>query len=491
MDTDGLTWNVLGEEVQSSLGNVKENVGPTDAYLYFVLAVLLLLALILGPRFVLQSLSRRAGQATRVVECGSCHHRQYVQANISAFVCEGCRRTNHVSYWVKPEELLYCASGPIKFFQFQRAGRAFWREVSERESEPAHGARDCPTNEPAPKQTDPDIESLSNLGEESVVPRCVVCLDEPGCMVLLPCSHGAVCEACVTKIVQNQACGGAHCPHCRSNIGTVVKLRDFKGDMASGMELRIPMARHRWSDPGFVIAEGRVLPRVPDAEAARAQCLQRREPQLGLIEDEARQLNDQIKQAKKVVKDSVEQPKIDWANPPPELVEDAKKHGLDLTDPLVLQELQRMEREGFDKTVNEEPSGPSQARSSVEEEEEEDSEPPVPWKRYFAFFAVVYVFWCLVDLAILNLAPKRPRPLRPPPPAPRPARPVSVEGHARAEEPVLDVEAVIIEEPEPEVNPPEFPELDEVPPPPSQGYFASMYEAIAPWIVGEADETEL
>ncbi|CAE7634037.1 Rnf26 [Symbiodinium necroappetens] len=242
MDTDGLTWTVLGDEVQSSLGDVKETVGPTDTYLYVVLAVLLLLALILGPRFVLQSLSRRAGQATRVVECGSCHHRQYVQANISSFVCEGCRRTNHVSCWVKPEDLLYCASGPIKFFQFQKAGRAFWREVSERESEPAPGVRD-PTNEPSPAQTDLDPESLSNLGEESVVPRCVVCLDEPGCMVLLPCSHGAVCEACVTKIVQNQACGGAHCPHCRSNIGTVVKLRDFKGDMASGMELRIPMAR--------------------------------------------------------------------------------------------------------------------------------------------------------------------------------------------------------------------------------------------------------
>ena len=65
-------------------------------------------------------------------------------------------------------------------------------------------------------------------------------------------------------------------------------------------------------------------------------------------------------------------------------------------------------------------------------------------------------------------APKRPRPLRPPPPAPRPARPVSVEGkaakkvtewllkaghdrrmrekstgHARAEEPVLDVEVAL------------------------------------------------
>eukprot|EP00434_Breviolum_minutum_P030828 symbB.v1.2.027260.t1/scaffold2784.1/size70482/1 len=65
-------------------------------------------------------------------------------------------------------------------------------------------------------------------------------------------------------------------------------------------------------------------------------------------EDEARQLNDQIKEAKKAVK-VVEQPKIDWANPPAELIEDAKKQGLDLTDPVVVQELRRLEREGFDK----------------------------------------------------------------------------------------------------------------------------------------------
>ncbi|CAK9007430.1 Peptidyl-prolyl cis-trans isomerase D (PPIase D) (40 kDa peptidyl-prolyl cis-trans isomerase) (Cyclophilin-40) (CYP-40) (Cyclophilin-related protein) (Rotamase D), partial [Durusdinium trenchii] len=65
-------------------------------------------------------------------------------------------------------------------------------------------------------------------------------------------------------------------------------------------------------------------------------------------EDEARKLNEQIKEAKKAVK-AVEQPKIDWANPPAELVEDAKRHGLDLMDPVVVQELKRLELEGFDK----------------------------------------------------------------------------------------------------------------------------------------------
>ena len=42
------------------------------------------------------------------------------------------RYLGHRQAKVKPEDLLYCASGPIKFFQFQKAGRAFWREVSER-----------------------------------------------------------------------------------------------------------------------------------------------------------------------------------------------------------------------------------------------------------------------------------------------------------------------------------------------------------------------
>ena len=33
-------------------------------------------------------------------------------------------------------------------------------------------------------------------------------------------------------------------------------------------------------------------------------------------------------------------------NPSPEMIEDAKKHGVDLTDPMVIQKLQRFEHEG-------------------------------------------------------------------------------------------------------------------------------------------------
>eukprot|EP00434_Breviolum_minutum_P030320 symbB.v1.2.026820.t2/scaffold2709.1/size72633/3 len=85
-----------------------------------------------------------------------------------------------------------------------------------------------------------DVESASNDGG---LPQCVVCLDETGNMVLLPCAHGGVCEDCVTRIVQNRAFGGAHCPHCRSGISTIVKLQEVEGELAKGVELRIPMAR--------------------------------------------------------------------------------------------------------------------------------------------------------------------------------------------------------------------------------------------------------
>jgi hypothetical protein len=166
-------------------------------------------------------------------------------------------------------------------FEFKKGGQNFWQELSQQEIEdgtavPPHesssgnnesgtvvdAAADIQsgqlpaTNEVRPEtnlaQDEPkpdligkvegDLESASNIGEDGI-PQCVVCLDKPGCMVLLPCAHGGVCEGCVTRIAQNRAFGGAHCPHCRSNIKTIVKLHEIDGELAKGIEFRIPMAR--------------------------------------------------------------------------------------------------------------------------------------------------------------------------------------------------------------------------------------------------------
>lgn len=86
-------------------------------------------------------------------------------------------------------------------------------------------------------------ETVSLRSYNGVLTQCVVCLDNVGCMVLLPCAHGSVCEDCATRIAQNRASGGAHCPHCRASIETLVKLHQVCGDTARGVEVRIPIAR--------------------------------------------------------------------------------------------------------------------------------------------------------------------------------------------------------------------------------------------------------
>lgn len=75
---------------------------------------------------------------------------------------------------------------------------------------------------------------------------CGVCWDDPGRMVLLPCSHGSVCQECAVRIAQNRASGGAKCPHCRTEIAMLVKLTEVHGEnqeLARGVEHRVPIAR--------------------------------------------------------------------------------------------------------------------------------------------------------------------------------------------------------------------------------------------------------
>jgi DNA-directed RNA polymerase subunit RPC12/RpoP len=90
-----------------------------------------------------------------------------------------------------------------------------------------------------------NAESIASVNKKSDagLPTCVVCLENEGNMVLLPCAHGGTCEECSTRIAQNRAYGGAHCPHCRSSIETLVKLYEVDSSTAKGVEFRIPIAR--------------------------------------------------------------------------------------------------------------------------------------------------------------------------------------------------------------------------------------------------------
>jgi len=59
--------------------------------------------------------------------------------------------------------------------------------------------------------------------------RCVICMDEPRCVLLRPCNHLALCLACATEMTRrSEANPGApqfrECPLCRKQVKSVVKV---------------------------------------------------------------------------------------------------------------------------------------------------------------------------------------------------------------------------------------------------------------------------
>jgi len=251
---------------------------------------------------------RHAPEGMRPVQCGACQTMQHITLHGRIFICFNCHSANRLQMDIlgaTEEPQLVAASGPLRKFEFHREGENFFQEIKRSEIADSEGAeliaasndlvrdgrrpsnitvvdasstvtvaagqvdatpRDCEAGEsnalpdavderPALSEygrpvvdaeliSNPSISSrktLSVLG----LPTCVVCLEAPGNMVLLPCAHGGVCDGCTTRIAQNRAQGGAHCPHCRSNIETIVKIHEVIGDGIRGVEFRIPIATRR------------------------------------------------------------------------------------------------------------------------------------------------------------------------------------------------------------------------------------------------------
>jgi len=121
-------------------------------------------------------------------------------------------------------------------------------------------------------------------------------------------------------------------------------------------------------------------------------------------EDEAQKLNEQIQGAKRSLEQQKHGPSgsrtgMDFSNPTPEMIADAEKYGLDLNDPLVQAELQRIEREGPGALEGmDDDSGPPLPPSPREAQPPPPPAPTVPddvehvkvpWKRYLWFFGAI------------------------------------------------------------------------------------------------------
>lgn len=233
-------------------------------------------------------LQHSAPDGMRTVQCGQCQKMQYLQISIRNFICYNCQSTNRLTVDLlrsasgTPVPELVENTGPCKRYEFRKQGNLYWQMISEEtedgqvaditaepeksgEVDPERGNRPAEAEaqaeaeadastaraEPGPDEvadaattSEKESENASRAGEWE---SCGVCWDNPGYMVLLPCSHGNVCEYCATRIAQNRATGGSHCPHCRADITMLVKLTDLRTEndevLARGVEHRVPIAR--------------------------------------------------------------------------------------------------------------------------------------------------------------------------------------------------------------------------------------------------------
>eukprot|EP00929_Paragymnodinium_shiwhaense_P036918 TRINITY_DN19736_c0_g1_i1.p1 TRINITY_DN19736_c0_g1~~TRINITY_DN19736_c0_g1_i1.p1 ORF type:complete len:492 (-),score=129.36 TRINITY_DN19736_c0_g1_i1:185-1660(-) len=140
-------------------------------------------------------------------------------------------------------------------------------------------------------------------------------------------------------------------------------------------------------------------------------------------EEEARELNEKIQAAKRQLENrDQEPPACDWENPTQDMIDDAKKYDLDLTDPLVVQELKRLQKEGIDSMpahllegdgdASEPALRPSTAAGSTGTSggagsdlplPDVDLSVPTPWLRYVVFFGCMFLVFKMFSSGLLRL----------------------------------------------------------------------------------------
>lgn len=161
------------------------------------------------------------------INCGNCAQAQSVQNCLTAFVCDSCHRVNRIVIEDPGTRRVSIVpkNSPDEFQLVRTSSSTFTPESAELDK----------------SQLKPHNDML--------VPQCTVCMDGPGDMVLLPCSHGAICEACAQHISRNLSVGGAHCPKCRVDIHQLVRVCELHAQAARGVPVLVPDHLRRNAPP--------------------------------------------------------------------------------------------------------------------------------------------------------------------------------------------------------------------------------------------------
>lgn len=151
------------------------------------------------------------------LECLGCKERGEVSTTAISFVCKTCHKVHRI----------FCDN----FGTNQRR-----LSISDPDKEVMTLVRTSSTTF-QPVGEEPDLQARPS---EAVVPQCQVCMDGPGDVVLLPCTHGAICESCAKHIARNLSVGGNHCVKCRQEIKDLIRLNELYTDHATGVTVDVP-----------------------------------------------------------------------------------------------------------------------------------------------------------------------------------------------------------------------------------------------------------
>jgi hypothetical protein len=161
------------------------------------------------------------------IACANCGEVQPIIENLSAFVCCKCHKVNRIMV---------------------ESNRRTGTISSDDSAEPVMLVRTSSSTF-LPAEFVEDIQK-QRKEMEPIIPHCSVCMDAPGDVVLLPCSHSAICEECAKHIAKNKSVGGSHCPRCREDIKSLLRLSELypEGD-AKGVPIVIPKEDMRSGPP--------------------------------------------------------------------------------------------------------------------------------------------------------------------------------------------------------------------------------------------------
>jgi hypothetical protein len=152
------------------------------------------------------------------LECQVCREKSEVANSATSFVCKTCHKVHRIFFaddFGSNKRRLSIVSTDKDIVTLVRTSSTTFQPVGD----------------------EPDLQARPG---EAVVPQCQVCMDGAGDVVLLPCTHGAICESCAKHIARNLSVGGNHCVKCRQEIKDLIRLNELYTDHATGVTVEVP-----------------------------------------------------------------------------------------------------------------------------------------------------------------------------------------------------------------------------------------------------------